>query len=82
MPTAIFPIARSGLTAPRRSLELTAQNVANADNPDYSRRTLTQGELMMTGNIGNNAQDSLGGVRPGSIERAWRWRRRMRNSSR
>ncbi len=70
MPTAIFTIARSGLTATRRSLELTAQNVANAENPNYSRRTLTQGELVMTGNIGNNAQDSLGGVKPGVIERA------------
>ncbi len=70
MPTAIFTIARSGLTQARRSLELTAQNVANAENANYSRRTLTQGELVMTGNIGNNAQDSLGGVRPGIIERA------------
>ncbi|MBU7579878.1 MAG: flagellar hook-associated protein FlgK [Porphyrobacter sp.] len=70
MPTAIFTIARSGLTATRRSLELTAQNVANAENVNYSRRTLTQGELVMTGNIGTNAQDSLGGVRPGTIERA------------
>jgi flagellar hook-associated protein 1 len=70
MPTAIFTIARSGLSTTRRSLELTAQNVANAQNPDYSRRTLTQGELVMTGNIGTNAQDSLGGVRPGVIERA------------
>ena len=34
MPSAIFTIARSGLTATRRSLELTAQNVANAANPD------------------------------------------------
>jgi flagellar hook-associated protein 1 FlgK len=70
MPTAIFTIARSGLTASRRSLELTAQNIANAENVDYSRRTLTQGELVMTGSIGTNAQDSLGGVRPGAIERA------------
>lgn len=70
MPTAIFTIARSGLTANRRSLELTAQNIANAENVNYSRRTLTQGELVMTGSIGTNAQDSLGGVRPGSIERA------------
>lgn len=70
MPTAIFTIGRSGLTATRRSLELTAQNIANAENVDYSRRTLTQGELVMTGNIGNNAQDSLGGVKPGTIERA------------
>ncbi len=70
MPTAIFTIGRSGLTATRRSLELTAQNIANAENADYSRRTLTQGELVMTGSIGVNAQDSLGGVRPGAIERA------------
>jgi flagellar hook-associated protein 1 len=70
MPTAIFTIARSGLTQARRSLELTAQNIANAENPDFSRRTLTQSELVLTGNIGNNAQDSLGGVRPGQIVRA------------
>ncbi|MFO6446355.1 flagellar hook-associated protein FlgK [Erythrobacter sp. NE805] len=70
MPTAIFTIGRSGLAATRRSLELAAQNVANAENPNYSRRTLTQGELVMTGSIGTNAQDSLGGVRPGTIERA------------
>lgn len=70
MPTAIFTIGRSGLTATRRSLELTAQNIANAENVNYSRRTLTQGELVMTGSIGLNAQDSLGGVKPGTIVRA------------
>lgn len=70
MPTAIFTIGRSGLSATRRSLELTAQNIANAANPNYSRRTLTQGELVMTGSIGTTAADSLGGVRPGTIERA------------
>lgn len=70
MPTAIFSIGRSGLTASRASLELTAQNIANAGNASYSRRTLTQGELVLTGSIGINAADSLGGVRPGIIERA------------
>lgn len=70
MPTAIFTIGRSGLAAARRGLELTAQNVANATNANYSRRSLTQGELVLTGAIGNNAQDSLGGVRPGVIVRA------------
>jgi len=70
MPTAIFTIGRSGLTASRRSLELAAQNVANATNADYSRRTLTQGELVLTGSIGVNAADSLGGVRPGVVDRA------------
>ncbi|MDP5102930.1 MAG: flagellar hook-associated protein FlgK [Erythrobacter sp.] len=70
MPTAIFSIGRSGLSASRASLELTAQNIANASNASYSRRTLTQGELVLTGSIGINAADSLGGVRPGIIERA------------
>lgn len=70
MPTAIFSIGRSGLTASRASLELTAQNIANAGNANYSRRTLTQGELVLTGSIGINASDSLGGVRPGIIERS------------
>ena len=70
MPTAMFTIARSGLGVTRTSLELTAQNVANAANPDYSRRTLTQSELVMTGNIGPVGAASLGGVRPGVIERA------------
>ena len=62
MPSAIFTIGRSGLTASRLSLELTAQNIANAANPDYSRRNLTQGELVMTGSIGTNAADSIGTV--------------------
>lgn len=70
MPTAIFSIGRSGLTATRASLELTAQNIANAANPNFSRRTLALGELVLTGSIGINAADSLGGVRPGAIERA------------
>ena len=70
MPTAIFNIGRSGLTASRLSLELTSQNIANAGNTDYSRRNLTQGELVMIGSIGINQADSFGGVRPGIIERA------------
>lgn len=70
MPIAIFSTARSGLSATRRSLELTAQNIANAGNANYSRRTLSQGELVMIGTIGTNTQDSLGGVRPGVVERA------------
>lgn len=70
MPTALFYIGRSGLTASRASLELTAQNVANAANPDYARRTLGQSELVMSASIGLNSSNSLGGVRIGGIERA------------
>lgn len=70
MPGAIFSIGRSGLATSRASLELTAQNIANASNPDFARRSLSQGELVMTGAIGINTPDSLGGVRPGVIQRA------------
>ena len=71
MPSAIFTIGRTGLAASRLSLELTAQNIANAANPDYSRRTLTQNELVMTGAVGISASaDSLGGIRPGVVVRA------------
>ncbi len=70
MPTALFSIGRSGLGATRTSLELTAQNIANAANGDYARRSLGQSELVGSGNIGLNAADSFGGVRIGPIERA------------
>ena len=71
MPSAIFTIGRSGLKASRLSLELTAQNIANAANADYARRSLTQNELVMTGNIGAGASAaSLGGIQPGVVVRA------------
>jgi len=70
MPSAIFTIGRTGLSATRASLELSAQNIANASNPDYSRRRLTQNELVLTGTIGTNSVDSLGGIRPGVVVRA------------
>ena len=70
MPTAMFSIGRSGLTASRTSLDLTAQNIANAANADYSRRTLTQSELVGSANFGFNSSDAFGGVRLNGIERA------------
>ena len=70
MPTAMFSIGRSGLTASRVSLELTSQNIANAANGDYSRRSLTQSEVVGGGRIGLNTADSFGGVRLSGIARA------------
>lgn len=70
MPTAMFSIGRSGLTASRVSLELTSQNIANAANGDYSRRSLTQSEVVGGGMIGLNTADSFGGVRLSGIARA------------
>jgi len=69
MPTALINIGRTGAAAARASLELTAQNIANASNPDYARRTLTQNELVGSATIGVNSADSLGGVRIGEIQR-------------
>jgi flagellar hook-associated protein 1 FlgK len=70
MPTALFSIGRSGLVATRSSLELTAQNVANAASPDYARRSLGQSELVGNAIIGFSASDALGGVRIADIMRA------------
>lgn len=70
MPTAMFSIGRSGLTASRTSLELTSQNIANAGNADFSRRSLALSELVGSGNISLNSSDSFGGVRIGAVERS------------
>ena len=69
MPTSLINIGRSGLAMSRAGLELSAQNIANANNPDYSRRTLGQIEFVGKTTIGVNSADSLGGVRIGGIER-------------
>ncbi|KPP92570.1 flagellar hook-associated protein FlgK [Erythrobacter sp. HL-111] len=69
MPTALINIGRTGAAAARASIELTAQNIANASNPDYARRTLGQNELVGSATIGVNSADSLGGVRLGEIRR-------------
>lgn len=70
MPGALFSIGRSGLAASRVSLELTSQNIANAADGDYSRRTLTQSEVVGGGRIGLNTADSFGGVRIAGVARA------------
>ncbi|MEQ8411675.1 MAG: flagellar basal body rod C-terminal domain-containing protein [Erythrobacter sp.] len=69
MPSALINIGRTGAAAARASIELTAQNIANASNPDYARRSLTQSELVGSATIGVNSADSLGGVRLGGIQR-------------
>ena len=70
MPGALFSIGRSGLAASRVSLELTSQNIANAANADYSRRSLTQSEVAASATFGLNTSDVLGGVRLSGIARA------------
>ncbi|MEM7690051.1 MAG: flagellar hook-associated protein FlgK [Pseudomonadota bacterium] len=67
MPGPIFQIARTGAAATRASLELVAQNIANASNPDYSRRTL---ELRESVGVSPGRRGVLNGVRIEGISRA------------
>lgn len=66
MPSTMFQIGRTGSAANRASLELTAQNIANAGNPDYARRTLSVRELV---GVSFSGESTLGGVRIDGITR-------------
>ncbi len=70
MPTSLISIGRSGAAAARASLELTAQNIANAANPDYVRRTNSQSELVGSATIDFQTSTALSGTRIGNVQRA------------
>lgn len=67
MPGTLFQIARTGAAAARASLELTAQNIANAANPDYARRSLEVRELV---GVSASTAGVLNGVRIEGIARS------------
>lgn len=69
MSSDLLLIGQAGGIAARRSLELTAQNIANASNPDYARRRIEQSEVIATGSIANFFESALGGVRIDGIQR-------------
>jgi len=69
MPTDLITIGRSGVAASRAALELTAQNIANASNADYTRRRINQSELVGTGRIDRIQRSTINGVEIGSVER-------------
>lgn len=69
MPTNLISIGRSGAAAARAGLELTAQNIANASNPDYVRRSLQVGELAGSVNVDRENTSSFSGVRVDGIRR-------------
>lgn len=69
MPVSLISIGRSGAAAARASIEVTAQNIANASNPDYVRRSLTLSELAGRGNVNFQSTTAFSGVRIGGIER-------------
>lgn len=62
-------IGKSGAMAARAALDVTAQNVANAANPTYARRTLSMAELASKGGIANEPGAALSGVRPDQVLR-------------
>ena len=69
MSTNLILIGRSGAAAARAGIELTAQNIANASNPDYVRRSLQLSELVGRANIGFQPTTSFAGVQIGGIQR-------------
>jgi flagellar hook-associated protein 1 FlgK len=69
MPTNLISIGRSGAAAARASLEITAQNIANASNSDYVRRNIQLTEFAATATINFQTTSSLSGVRIGGIQR-------------
>lgn len=69
MPIDLISIGQSGARAARASIELTAQNIANAANPDYVRRSLQLEEFVGSAVIDFSTSDALSGVRIGGIVR-------------
>ncbi|MEM8726499.1 MAG: flagellar hook-associated protein FlgK [Pseudomonadota bacterium] len=70
MTSALINIGASGAAAARAGIDLTAQNIANAENPNYARRSLGQSEFVASATIGLNSADAFGGVRLGAVQRA------------
>jgi len=69
MPIDLISIGQSGAQAARASLEVAAQNIANASNPDYVRRSLQLEEFVASAVIDFSTSDALSGVRIGGIVR-------------
>lgn len=68
----LLSIGRSGIAAYARSLETVSQNIANAENPDYVRRSVKLGDATVTGSLNPlySATSGLSGVRVQGIERS------------
>ncbi len=70
MASNLILIGKSGANAARSALELAAQNIANAGNATYARRSLQVAEVAATGGIGTSDSAALSGVRAESIRRS------------
>jgi len=69
MSSNLILIGKSGANAARSALELAAQNIANAGNATYARRTLSVAEVAATGGIGTSDSAALSGVQVDSVQR-------------
>lgn len=70
--TDLLSIGKSGLMAYARSLETVSHNIANAENPDYVRRSTLLSDATVTSGLNPlyAAQSGLNGVRVASTARA------------
>lgn len=68
----LLGIGRSGLRAYARSMETVSHNIANAENPDYVRRTTLLADATVSGKLNPlySAQTGLNGVRIDSVSRS------------
>jgi flagellar hook-associated protein 1 FlgK len=68
----LLNIGSSGLTAYRNALSAVSENVANADTPGYSRRTVDLREIQVNGKSpGYRSQYIFSGVTTVGVNRAW-----------
>lgn len=66
----LLQIGQSGAMAARAALELTGQNIANAGNADYARRSLALADLTPTGQVAYTQSVTTGsGVRIDRVTR-------------
>lgn len=69
MTGSLITIGKSGALAARAALELTGQNIANAGNAAYTRRSLALSEVAASGGIVFGEGTMLSGVRSVGIAR-------------
>ena len=75
----LLGIGRSGLRAYARSMETVSHNIANAENPDYVRRSTLLADATVSGKLNPlySAQTGLNGVRIDSVSRSSRHRPKL-----
>lgn len=70
MPGSLINIGKAGALAARGALDVTAQNIANANTDGYSRRSATMEEVGSTARLGWDSTTALSGVRVSRIARS------------